>query len=284
MIGLKKAKTDGNREELKSESFRMRLNNSDRMRPTSYDEKGDNEEEEEEENDDEDNDDLQNSSKPVYTETDEHAKVDVSDKLLRLRNLCGDFVNNPKVQLFIVVLITINAVMMGIGTFKFPENIATGLSWADNIFLSIFTIELGLQLIALGVHFFLDGWLIFDFVIIFVSWTFDSISFVRAFRIFRALRLVTRVKTMKNLVLVLFSVLPNMGAIVFLLLMVSYIFAVMFTQLFKDIQEYNGLSNDTSHPDYYGRLDLTLFTLFQLMTLDGWSEIARETIDVYKCK
>ena len=33
--------------------------------------------------------------------------------------------------------------------------------------------------------------------------------------------------------------------------------------------------------DYFSRLDLTLLTLFQLMTLDGWVVTVREIIGIY---
>jgi len=65
---------------------------------------------------------------------------------------------------------------------------------------------------------------------------------------------------------------PRMFAIGLLLFLVSYIFAVMFTQLFKtlDLTE-----------DYFGRIDNTFFTLFQIMTLDAWADIAREVMVFY---
>jgi Ion transport protein len=235
------------------------------------------------EDDDDDDDHVDNSSNPVDAEPKDKYK-DVKENIGKFRDLCGAFVNHEKVQLFIVVLIGINAAMMGIGTFDFDKDIDAAFYLADKVFLSIFTAELGLQMIYHGFRLFLDGWLVFDFVIIFISWTFNGISIIRAFRIFRALRLVTRVKVMKNLVLALFSVLPKMGAIGLLLFLISYIFAVMFTQLFKEMPYLAGGANDPEFPDYYGRLDRTFFTLFQLMTLDGWSAIARETIDVYPSK
>ena len=73
----------------------------------------------------------------------------------------------------------------------------------------------------------------------------------------------------------LFSVMPRMFAIGILLFLVSYIFAVMFTQLFKDLYPVYIAE------DYFGRIDDTFFTLFQIMTLDGWSDIAREVMAVY---
>jgi hypothetical protein len=69
---------------------------------------------------------------------------------------------------------------------------------------------------------------------------------------------------------------PRMFAIGLLLFLVSYIFAVMFTQLFKDLYE-RGLTDE----DYFGRMDDTFFTLFQIMTLDNWASIARQVMAVH---
>lgn len=245
------------------------------------DDDSDEEDDDDEEEEDDDNDgEVDDTPNPVVTEPKDMYK----ENIRKFRDLCGAFVNHEKVQLFVVVLIAINAVMMGVNTFEFRKDIDDAFGLADKIFLSLFTAELLLQTIYHGFRLFLNGWLVFDFVIIFVSWTFNDFGIIRAFRIFRALRLVTRVKVMKNLVLALFSVLPKMGAICLLLFVISYIFAVMFTQLFKGMAEDAGAADDPDFPDYYGRLDRTFFTLFQLMTLDGWSDIARETIEIYQSK
>jgi len=70
-----------------------------------------------------------------------------------------------------------------------------------------------------------------------------------------------------------------MFAIGLLLFLVSYIFAVMFTQLFKDVP----VASPTNEYDYtyFGRLDQTFFTLFQIMTLDAWANVARDVMAVY---
>ena len=51
----------------------------------------------------------------------------------------------------------------------------------------------------------------------------------------------------------------------------------MFTQLFKDMYKNGEISEK-----YFSRIDGTFFTLFQIMTLDAWAEIARQVIRVYK--
>jgi hypothetical protein len=126
------------------------------------------------------------------------------DSVNQWRYNCGMLVNNPNVQLFIIFLIGVNAAMMGLATFDFiNENpkLDEAFETADQVFLVIFTIELGMQFIYHGLRLLFDGWLVFDLIIIVTSWMFSEVQVIRSFRIFRALRLVTRIKTLKNLVL-----------------------------------------------------------------------------------
>lgn len=191
-----------------------------------------------------------------------------------IRTSCGSVVNSEKCQMTIISLIVINSIMMGLGTFDFvTENpdVERAFQTMDKVFLIIFTVEITLQFIYRGFGLFCDGWLVFDLVIIIFSWSFDSLQIVRAFRIFRALRLVARIAPLRKLILALFAVLPRMTAITLLLLIVFYIFAVLFTALFKDLD----LSDD-----YFSRLDSTLLTLMQMMTME-WIVPARECMAVY---
>merc|ERR1712157_364282 len=135
------------------------------------------------------------------------------------------------------------------------EKLDYAFNFSDKVFLIIFTIELVMQIIYHGFALFLDGWLTFDFVIVILSWVFNSMQGIRAFRIFRALRLVARFKTMRDLVAALLSVVPRMLAIAALLLLFFYIFGVMFTDLFMDIspEEYP----DEECSMYFPSLDAT---------------------------
>jgi hypothetical protein len=145
----------------------------------------------------------------------------------------------------------------------------------DQAFLIVFTVELAMQLVYHGPHLFADGWLVFDFFIVVLSWSLESLQVIRAFRVFRAFRLVTRMTILKNLIVALFAVAPSMAAIMALLLLILYIYGVMCTVLFKDLYE-QGFTDK----DYFGRLDTTLFTLFEMMTL-SWSEIVRQVMVKY---
>ena len=55
-----------------------------------------------------------------------------------------------------------------------------------------------------------------------------------------------------------------MGSIVMLIGLIYYVFAVMATKLFGD-----------DKPEHFGTLGESLFTLFTVMTLEGWVEVAK---------
>jgi hypothetical protein len=96
-----------------------------------------------------------------------------------------------------------------------------------------------------------------------------SITGLYAFRVFRAFRLITRVEMMRNVVVVLFHVVPALSGICILLMLVMYIYAVLCTDLFKDYYP------DITSGDYFGGLELSFFTLFQFicMVSSVWKSI-----------
>lgn len=210
-------------------------------------------------------------------EKDDDSKSTVEKKadseIMRIRKIFGNFINNSHIQTIILLLITVNAVMMGLATFDFvsenPE-VDKVFEDVDQVFLVVFTIEVFFQLVYHGHKFFKDAWLFFDFVIIIMSWLLQGVQIVRAFRIFRVLRLTTHLKTMRNLIEAIIKTIPRLLGVATLLILVMYIFSVMFTELFRDL--------DTEYP-YFRRLDGALLTSFQMLTFDNWAEIAREAMD-----
>lgn len=184
------------------------------------------------------------------------------------------FLDRPTVSRFIIAVILINAVTLGLETF--PEVMAragTLILAIDRICLAIFVVELLLRLYAQGVGFFRSGWNVFDFTIIAISLlpATGSFSVLRAMRILRVLRVVSAVPSLRRVVDGLGRALPGMGSVFLLILIIYYIAAVMATKLFG-----------ASFPQWFGSLTATSFTLFQIMTLEGWSgEIVRPVMEVY---
>jgi voltage-gated sodium channel len=64
---------------------------------------------------------------------------------------------------------------------------------------------------------------------------------------------------------------PGVGAIIVLLLLVFYVFSVITTKIFGQ-----------NFPDWFGTLGDSMFTLFQIMTLESWSMgIVRPVMEIY---
>jgi len=189
-----------------------------------------------------------------------------------LRQRVGNWVESRPVQNFIIVLICFNAITLGLETFDVIQRHAgTALLITERVVLTIFVIEIALKLFAFDYRFFKEGWNVFDFFIVAISLMPDTgpFSVLRALRILRVLRLVAKVGRLRMIVESLLKAIPSIGWIAFLLGLVFYIFGVMGTKLFGE-----------SFPEDFGHLGLTLFSLFQVMTLESWSEaIARPVMD-----
>ena len=174
----------------------------------------------------------------------------------------------------VMAVILVNAVTLGLETSDRIYAAAGPLLDAiDRAALVFFTLELTLRLWANRWRFFTGGWNLFDLAVVAVSWVpaAGAITVLRALRVLRVLRLVSAIPQMRAVVGALFQALPGMGAIVAVLGLVCYVAAVMATQLFG-----------ATFPQWFGNIGASLFSLFQVMTLEGWSMgIARPVMEVH---
>lgn len=192
----------------------------------------------------------------------------------RIHTLCGAVVHDDIFKKAMFGLIIANSILLAIATFDFVKHdpqVYLIFEIIDTVFLSVFTLELALNFGFYGPNFFSDGWLVFDFIVVTLSWAFEALAVFRAFRIVRTFRVITKMKEMKDLVAALLSVMPRMFAIFLLLLLIYFVFAVMFTEMFKE-----AYAEGYTSQDYFSRLDRTTFTLLQLMFLDNWAVITKE--------
>jgi len=203
-----------------------------------------------------------------------------------LRYVVKKFVKQPVVENTILALIVINSIMMGIGTFDFiSEHHAANEAffYIDLVFLVIFTVEVGLTIFHMRCDAFTDAWVVFDFLIISLSWTlsstgnFDpdggdtqSVQVIRSLRIFRIL---SRIESLKAVMTALSRSLTSLLCLGVFCFIIMFIFAIFFTEEYGSLYE-DGLTEF----DYFSRLDITFFTLYQILTLDEWSNILREVM------
>ena len=181
-----------------------------------------------------------------------------------LRKKVGNFIDNDRTQLAIVILILLNALFMGLETFQqWREAMGMLVIILDHFFVLIFLLEVLLKIFAHGFSFFSSGWNIFDFAIVLSSLIPGNgvLSCLRVLRIFRTARLFARIKNLRIIVSAMLNSLPHLGWLFMILLIFYYIFAVLSTTLFKEIA-----------PDQFGSLWKSFYSLFSLMTMEGWQD------------
>ncbi|MEP5630837.1 MAG: ion transporter [Tateyamaria sp.] len=184
------------------------------------------------------------------------------------------FLEKSRVHNTIMALIIFNAITLGISTSDWAQqNIAGLLDVLDRIVLTIFVVELLLKLYAYGLSFFRNSWNIFDLLVVSVGLLPSSsgLSVLRGLRVIRAMRLLSVIPQMRAVVQALLDALPGMGAVIVMISIVFYIFGVMATIMYGN-----------AFDEWFGTLGRSLYSLFQIMTLESWSMgIVRPVMEVY---
>jgi voltage-gated sodium channel len=183
--------------------------------------------------------------------------------LINRREQLIRWVENPVLNRFIIALILINAITLGLETS--PTIMASHgelIQALDRMILSIFVVEISLRILAYGPRFFKDPWSVFDFSVVAIALLPATAQFsvLRALRVLRVLRLISMVPQMRRVVGALLSSIPGLSSIILVMVLIFYVFAVIATNLFA-----------TQHPQWFGTIGQSMYTLFQIMTLESWS-------------
>jgi voltage-gated sodium channel len=190
------------------------------------------------------------------------------------RTRLAEWLDRPQVRNTIIGVIVFNAIILGMETSDtLMASFGPLILALDRACLAIFVVEIVLKLVAHGGRFFRSGWNLFDFVIVGIALVpgGQGLSVLRALRILRVLRILSVVPSLRRVVEGLMTALPGMGSVFLLMSIIFYIGAVMATKLFSE-----------SFPEWFGTLGDSLYTLFQIMTLESWSMgIVRPVLEVY---
>lgn len=191
-----------------------------------------------------------------------------------MRAKLTDILNRPWVTYGIIVVIILNAILLGMETSDaLMARAGTIITLLDKLCLAIFIAEIAMKLIAYGPRFFRSGWNVFDFVIVGAALIpgSQSLSVLRALRILRVLRVISVAPRLRRVVEGFITALPGMGSVFLLMTIIFYIGSVIATKLFSD-----------RFPDWFGTLGQSAYSLFQIMTLESWSMgIVRPVMEVY---
>ncbi len=172
-------------------------------------------------------------------------------------------VESKQIQTFIIAVIVINALVLGMEATPLRDTAAMPwLHLIDQICLGIFIIELLAKALAYRFSMLRSGWNVFDILVVGIALVpaAGPASVLRGLRVLRVFRLLTAVPALKRVILAFIHAIPGLASVVGLMAVIFYIAAVMATGLFGEVK-----------PEFFGHLGRSLFTLFQVMTLESWS-------------
>jgi voltage-gated sodium channel len=173
------------------------------------------------------------------------------------------WVESALVQRWLVAVILVNAIILGLETDAAIMRAAGSvLVILDKLCLGVFLAELAVKLFCYRSHFWRSGWNIFDFLVVAVAivpgagpW-----AVLRSLRVLRVLRLLTVVPGLRKVVAAFIHAIPGLAGVMAVMAIFFYTAGVLATRLFGE-----------SHGEWFGTLGRSLYTLFQIMTLESWS-------------
>lgn len=184
------------------------------------------------------------------------------------------FLEGNYCQHFILALIILNAALLGIETIKtLPSVYIIWLTRLDHMILYVFIVELALKFYTYRAASLRQPWLMFDSFVVAIALLpmSDSFAVLRAFRVLRVLRLISGIRAMRRVIEGVLIAVPGILSVAALMMIFFYVFAVIGTDLFGE-----------AFPAWFGTLGRTMYTLFQIMTLESWSMgIVRPVMQVY---
>ena len=121
-------------------------------------------------------------------------------------------------------------------------------------------------------RYFSDGWNVFDSTIIVFSLVPATGAFAtiaRLGRLLRVLRLISAIKDLRLIVAALVKSISSVGHIMMLMSIIVYIYAIIGFQLFHE-----------HDPENWRNIGITVLTLFEIITLEGWIEINNKAMEL----
>ena len=203
------------------------------------------------------------SAVPACPQGDAETETGQGGRIAGFRDAIRRLVDAPLFRVTAMTAIVLNAIALGLETSPtVMAAVGRELHVFDQIVITIFCIEISLRIVARGLRFFRDPWGVFDFAVVAITLApaSDSLLILRALRVLRVLRVVSAIPRLRRVVGALLHAIPGVAAIGVLLLLIFYVYAVITTNLFG-----------AAYPAWFGTIGDSMFSLFQIMTLESWS-------------
>jgi voltage-gated sodium channel len=184
----------------------------------------------------------------------------------------GRIVESDAFTYFIAGVILLNAAVLGLETYDRIDRDAGGtLELANDVFLAIFVVELGLRFASYGRRpqdFFRSGWNVFDLVVVgaaFVPGLSKNSTLLRLARLLRVVRVVRLLPDVRVLMLAMARSIPPMLSLAVLAGLVLYVYAMVGWMLFGD-----------EDPERWGDIGQAVLTMFVLLTLENFPDVLED--------
>lgn len=193
----------------------------------------------------------------------------------QLVKISSGLVTSQWFEYFIIAVIIVNGIILGLETSSTVSRLYGDLLYLGNdVALGVFIVEAALKMLAFWPRphrYFRDGWNVFDFLIIvfaLVPATGQFAMIARLARLLRVVRLISAIRDLRLIVAALVRSIPSVGHVMMLMSIVAYIYAIMGHQLFHQ-----------HDPEHWGTLGRSLLTLFNITTLDNWTQIMNAAME-----
>ena len=176
----------------------------------------------------------------------------------------------------VILIIVISALAIGAKTYDIPPVVEQSLKFLDKAVTLFFLAEILLRYVVCAdkKRFFLNGWNVFDTIVVIGSLIpiadSEAVLLGRLLRVFRVLRLVSVVPELRFLIDSLLKALPRMSYIALLMFIIFYIYGAIGSLIFASIDE-----------TLWGDVAVSMLTLFRVATFEDWTDIMYATMAVY---
>ena len=173
------------------------------------------------------------------------------------------FVESKRLQAITIGVIIFNAILLGVETdASIVAQHGQLISLLDKACLAYFLLEILAKLLAYRQNYWRNGWNCFDFLVVAIALAPGAgpWSVLRSLRVLRVLRLLTVIPQLRKVVAAFMHAIPGLFGVIALMAIFFYTFAVLVTSLFS-----------AEFPEWFGSIGKSLYSLFQIMTLESWS-------------
>ena len=184
-------------------------------------------------------------------------------------------IHSSQFELLVAFIILVNALSLALLTMPdIDPEVNQALGELDTFALYLYLVELIMRIVSYGKRpweFFRQGWNIFDFSIVVLSFGIFSgetiiLRLLRIFRLIRIFRFLPEVRVLTSSVVKSLPPLMSVGVLIFLAL---FIYGMAGVYLFGE-----------QLPESWGNITLALTTLFILLTLENFPNYLEEAVEI----